>query len=260
MNIIIVVANNFNKTAQQNGVIVLDELLEIMKNKKTSDIKFVAGQGLNDIQIDHIYSLSQSKNMEDNFMYWRLSRDKMLANKNESHKHNYKNTLISRPERTGDETFESNLIVNHENEFMQDHITGEHIQGMMLIEASRQMFLAVKEVFYLKDFPAVSKYFVIEEMNTSYKNFLFPLCATVRYTNVESTWIKPSHLKAYGAIEILQNGKVTTLTEVKFSVYEGTFIEGKESVLASKAVLSNINLMRTLAKQDTSLLPRSIGV
>lgn len=253
-------ANNFNKTAQQDRVIVLEELLDLIENKKTKDVNFVAGQGLSDIQIDHIYSLSQSKNMEDSFMYWRLSRDKLLANKSESHKHNYKNTLISRPERTGDETFESNLIVNHENEFMQDHITGEHIQGMMLIEASRQMFLAVKEVFYLKDFPAISKYFVIEEMNTSYKRFLFPLCATVRYTNVESTWIKPNRLKAHGIIEILQNGKVTTLTEVKFSVYEGTFIESKESFLASKAVLSDINSMRTLAKQGASLLPGTMGV
>lgn len=254
MNITIVVADNFNKTAQQEGVITFNELLKVIENKRVNDINFVAGQGLSDIQIEHIYTLSNCNNMKDNFTYWKLDRNKVLANKKESHKHNYKNILISRPVRTGDETFESNLIVNYENEFMQDHLTGEHIQGMMLIEASRQMFLAVKEVFYLKDFPAVKKYFVIEEMNTSYKRFLFPLRAIVRYTNLELSWIKPDHLKAHASIEILQNGKITTITEVKFSVYEGTSIESAETYLASKAILSDINLMRSQAKDKDSII------
>lgn len=43
MNIVIVVGNNFNKTAKQDRVIVLDELLEIIENKETNEINFVAG-------------------------------------------------------------------------------------------------------------------------------------------------------------------------------------------------------------------------
>lgn len=37
MNIVVVVANVFKKTAQNNGVIVLDELLGLLENKERSD-------------------------------------------------------------------------------------------------------------------------------------------------------------------------------------------------------------------------------
>lgn len=45
--------------------------------------------------------------------------------------------------------FESHLMLNDRCAEMSDHVTGQHLQGMILIEAARQMTLAVTEMYFI---------------------------------------------------------------------------------------------------------------
>lgn len=240
MKIVIVVADIFEKFTHNEGVSgakeVLQKLREVNEWEAFSNSQLIAGQGLSELEVDHIYCLALSRGVEKNFAYWRLWRNKAPADKKTSHKHNPKNVLVSTPTAKGDDCFESDFIIHHENELMQDHLTGEHVQGMVLIEACRQMFLAVKEEFYLKEFPSDKKYFVINELNIKYLAFAFPVNGKVRYKAISTNRPRSNKLEAHAHIEINQNGISTVFMDVKFTVFDGAVLSAKESQLSEAAV------------------------
>ena len=61
---------------------------------------------------------------------------------------------------------------------MSDHQTGEHVQGAVLIEAARQMFMACATTYELS--PEASAkigdmQFALNEMRVVFHNFVFPI-------------------------------------------------------------------------------------
>src|SRR5439155_12080056 len=99
-----------------------------------------------------------------------------------SHKHLPSNTLISHPyESDIADVYEASLLVDDACADMSDHVTGQHLQGMIFIEAARQMFLAVSECYHLRDQSDKTFYFVINSFNVSFHAFAFPVRTQIRY-------------------------------------------------------------------------------
>lgn len=114
---------------------------------------------------------------------------------------------------------------------MGDHQTGQHVQGMIVIEAFRQSFLAVTESF----FPLESKstYFVINVMNTTFMSFLFPLPAHVNYRILEAR--RSGKRARYRVVmSAVQNDIPCATAEVCFTVYPASSITPKEAELAEE--------------------------
>lgn len=66
------------------------------------------------------------------------------------------------------------------------------MQGMVAVEAARQMFLAVIERYFTARWPQQRYYIVLNSMNTTFSNFLFPVGAILRLTLDESDLSEPS--------------------------------------------------------------------
>lgn len=150
------------------------------------------------------------------------------------HKHRAENVLISLPRRTGPGCFESDLLVDSGNEVMSDHLTGQHMQGMLVMEAGRQMFIAVAERHYLPLEAVGNSYFVIDTFTTRYRNFLFPLPATVR-CNVLSHR-SPHRIRTTFSCElaVLQGGWETAVMEVRFTAFDTQVSQAKETRAAER--------------------------
>ena len=109
-------------------------------------------------------------------------------------------------------------------------MTGMHIQGMALMEAARQAFLAVTEAYFLngddRDY-----YFVIKRMDVAYTNFVFPFDATLRYDITRISQKNDRH--GFDAdIAILQAGETCTTVQVSFTAFEATTIAERERGVA----------------------------
>ena len=74
-----------------------------------------------------------------------------LATKRETHKHEERNILVSRPRKLSSDQFELDLLIDGRCSDLSDHQTGQHISGMTLVEAGRQAFLAVTERFFIPE-------------------------------------------------------------------------------------------------------------
>ncbi|MEU6299282.1 AfsA-related hotdog domain-containing protein [Streptomyces erythrochromogenes] len=135
-----------------------------------------------------------------------------------------------------DSLFGAGLRLHNDNELLLDHQTGQHVQGMVVIEASRQMFLAVTERFFAAQWPQRKYYFVIEYMNTAFENFLFPLCSTIEYRITESQTQDPSRLSFTAEVGIHQAGRRSAFTQLAFTAFDTDVIEVKEDRRARRAV------------------------
>lgn len=83
------------------------------------------------------------------------SVEKTAIDKKYVHKKLDKNVAITRPSSVSkvEKLFRSQIIVAHQNDFFFDHDL-RHLPGMLMIEASRQLGVAVTHIFYeipLKD-------------------------------------------------------------------------------------------------------------
>lgn len=98
------------------------------------------------------------------------------------HKQDPRNVLLADFEYCGADTFETSLRLHNDNELVQDHQSSAHLQGMVLIEAARQMFLAVCELEYLSPWPDRRFSFLLTQVNTRFNRPVFPLPVRIRLT------------------------------------------------------------------------------
>jgi hypothetical protein len=147
-----------------------------------------------------------------------------------SHKRIAHNTLIGLPVRTGSDSFEVPILLDERCELMGDHQTGQHVQGMLLVEACRQSFLAVTETYF--PFGQGPTYFVINHMKVEFQNFVFPLPAHIDY-RVVSADVTDRRARYETTMKTMQNGAACATAAIGFTVYPSEVIARKEAELAA---------------------------
>src|SRR3546814_13219305 len=112
---------------------------------------------------------------------------------------------------------------------------------MVLTEACRQMFLAVTEKYFLQDYRAKKRYFVIDTMTMRYNAFAFPLPAQITY-KVLSKNVQKSHKRSFHVdMEVMQCSKPVCGMEARFSVSSEESRVGKECVSMCRSRWSTYN-------------------
>lgn len=215
-------------------VYTLEQFLERLQELRSEALRVRAGQGISPagwrLLTDHVrrHGLSGT---------WALiPADRDLAGRQEAHKHHETNTLIADLSARSDTVFTAHLRVHNDNELLLDHQTGRHVQGMVSVEAARQMFLAVTERYFASAHPDISYYYVINSLGTTFANFLFPLDATVEYRLLEARLDDPARMVFDAEISIHQAGRLSTCTRVAYTAFDAaalTPIETRRAVQAA---------------------------
>ena len=260
MGVLIVISNAFKQFSKNPNLLSYDKLLSLLHHHDINATELVgrrliAGQGLDDMQVNHAWYIGNSLGLRYEFAYWRIARKGRYADQTLCHKHRPENILISVPEQQSDGTYIADLFLHEHNELMLDHQTGQHIQGMVLTEACRQMFLAVTERFCLNDSPASKRYFVINTMNIRFYKFAFPLPAQIRYRLIEKRHLKPERLSIHADMDVLQGDQVVAGMEVKFNVFGDAYLSQREGELAAEAVNNYVDQIRRELTSQPDCVP-----
>ena len=217
INVKVVTDDLFAAFAQQTGVMAYSELLDALRGGDSavdlSDVKVVPGQGLSSDQLRFAEDIAARQGHDSAFELWRAMAPSAPAPREQTHKRRPENAVISAPERVDGQTYVANLCINKHNEMLQDHQTGQHIQGMLLIEACRQMFLAVSEAYLLPEAWQSRGYFVIHGMDVSFHNFAFPLPADIRFSAREVDDSRDECVSVRAEIEVRQARRAGRATE-----------------------------------------------
>lgn len=125
------------------------------------------------------------------------------------HKYQDENVFISDVHETAQNTFECDVVFNDKHQFFFEHRI-DHVPGLLILEASRQMGTAICHLFYDIDY---NYSFIIDYSKISFKNFTeLNKKITVR-TIIEADVRKKNRKIFSGKSYVIQDGVVITEVE-----------------------------------------------
>lgn len=250
---IYVVGNRFTVFAENEGVYTVDNFFKfaysISKNKFDNTIyQVVLGQGLSEYSLLQLKAFFISDEFSDHFY---LSTSLLFYKKADewmTHKHQRKNILISAPNKLSENCYESILICDDQCDEMQDHLTGEHLQAMLLVEASRQMMTATAELHWINKDLRGKKNFVLDSFSSQFLQYVFPLEVTFQLTVKSFRAGLNGNFKADVNINVMQLGQVMMSFQGAFSAMEKDSLAQLESMLAKRSLENASNTFEITKK------------
>jgi hypothetical protein len=137
-----------------------------------------------------------------------------------------------------------NVLIDENCEMMRDHQTGLHIQGMLLVEAARQAYLATMEKFYIEN-STEKNYFIFNKLNVGYNKFSFPLPSSIRLTNQKVDFSNAKRQHTITQIELIQCNEVSATVFMDVTIMPGTRVSTMESRFANQSLDNYINYALT---------------
>ncbi|MDE9555328.1 hypothetical protein KKJ06_07715 [Xenorhabdus bovienii] len=231
---VVVVGDKFNEFSNGKNVVTISQLeliTQIPAHILNINTKFIAGQGVRDDYAGKVLDNMHRNKYHDNKIDLTDLQQLTTTERNcHSHKKEKHNTLIGTAEKVSESLFALPLLIDERCELMGDHQTGKHIQGMILVEACRQTFIAITEEFYMPR-KLEGSYYVINDMNINFSSFLFPLPAIINYELLEQD-VNDRRSRFKAKIRISQHTTLCASMTVSFTVYPATVISEKEATMA----------------------------
>lgn len=228
-----VVGETFHEFAKGKDVLTVNDLKALMRlpgRLLDTHNLLMLGQGAQtDDVLDILNVCEANPETARRFEVSDLRRVFDRAPSEASHKRVPHNTVIGAPQRKGADHFELQLMLDERCELMGDHQTGQHVQGMLLVEAFRQSFLAVTDTYF--PFGEGKTYFVINTMHVEFQNFVFPLGAHIDY-RIVSADVTERRARYKTTMGLLQNGVQCASAAIDFTVYPAEVIARKEAELS----------------------------
>lgn len=199
-----VIGDKFVNFSNGDSVLTYHQVLQSLPTHDYSNTQVVIGQGLNAHEVDRVIQIFRSANPASTTeIVEHVSRK---VDKSVVHKTVQENVLISEPYKYAELSFAAALVIDDDCLEMSDHQSGDHIQGTLLIEASRQMFMACTQRMIVGAGERKIQY-TLENMRVTFSDFVFPICTDIDLTYTDAVWKKYS---GYGTavIQFSQLGKI----------------------------------------------------
>lgn len=183
--------------------LALENLPALVRSNRT----ILLGQGLGK---DHRQQLLQALKFLDSSHVRVLEHIHERVAKEKVHKVRDCNVMVSTPQQIDTQTYQAYLVVDESCAEMSDHQTGEHVQGAVLIEASRQMFMACATSFELSAEASAKigeMHFALNEMRVVFHNFVFPIETRIELF-FDGADVREKTAEGKGHIKFFQNDKV----------------------------------------------------
>ncbi|OKO99466.1 AfsA-related hotdog domain-containing protein [Xenorhabdus eapokensis] len=237
MAYIVVVGDRFTEFSENNNVLTFSQVLKFLSAAQCEDdYQVIFGQGLSKENIEEFKNLLRHGDTDKTLLLNKIHL--LRETTRNTHKHKVENVLISETIKTGVVSYQCHLLIDDGCAEMADHVTGQHIQGMVLLEACRQMVNSVSERFLIKT--GSEKSFVLHAMNSEFKEYLFPVASSMEMTIRHFRRGLRGDFTAECIITIMQNNTVCLCVGIKFSAIDKGYLSLIEQQMAAK-LLSHLH-------------------
>lgn len=248
VNKICVVGNKLERFADNHNVFTAKQFLELLSLERkmlngVNRYEVHIGQGLNNNMLKKISQQASFLQLKERLVFKGILDGATRAENNLTHKQKAKNTLISSPEQVEENFFRAYLMLDEGCADMSDHLTGQHIQGMVLVEAARQMVNAVSEKFLVEGARKGKVGFVLNTMDSTFYHYAFPLEIAVSCQLINIRRVKNGFFSATAEIVFCQYEKKIMSIKLNYSVTCKKFLHEKESSLANDSLDKVLGLM-----------------
>jgi hypothetical protein len=225
-----VVGDRFAAFATVDGVSTVTDVERLLARLGgTDDVTLRLGQGVGEYERAHVRWAVDRHGLQQRV---RIVDDASgRADRHLVHKHRSDNVLLGAVRACGD-GFVAPLSLSGHNELLQDHQTGLHVQGMVVVEAVRQMFLAAAELHHGR--PIGGRTVVWDRLDLRFLNFLFPLPARLHCAPARTG--EPRRGRFTARITIEQGGRDAAEADVVCTVFDTDKLTSIERRRADEAV------------------------
>lgn len=178
MKTVSIVGDKFAEFAKQGSAFTASAVEAMLENgpPELDLLRFELGQGVAFGRALELLTRAERVGRRAQFLFEPFDK----CGTKHVHKLRPENSMIEVPRRVSRDTYESRMHIDDRCEILSDHITGKHLPGMVLIEAARQMCLAVTEEFYGERFPR-GLAFLWNSFSIEFQAYAFPLRMRVEY-------------------------------------------------------------------------------
>lgn len=235
-----VVGERFCAFIEHEEVTTVSELMRLARSfpQKLLNMTLSLGQGLSNAERRLLRRLLKMKKVGGIVNDHISPADKCLT-----HKHKSENIMISDPVSMhvkGEQVYHSFLIVDDNCAEMEDHVTGQHIQGMVLVEAARQAMLAVSEKYILNDQQRGVSYCVLNNMEINFKQFVFPIDTVLQLTVLDSKTLRHHRQSVRTVSKFFQGDRLLAEISIDSLFDPQTAARLRESKMAKKSLRQNL--------------------
>lgn len=215
---------------------ISSETAESIAHSHCSPLTLYIGQGLNDKQLIQLYDSSQVKQEHVDLV---PKQRPQRASLRETHKHENCNVAISKVIDNGNGTYSSALMIDDANAEVSDHLTGQHISGMMIVEAARQMSIATAEKFYINPLARKKVNLLTNRMSVTYHDLMLPIQTEILCIPIMVKRSGPINFRFTINIHFRQQSNILATLEFDTSVIDTRYFHLKELQL----LRDHINLL-----------------
>jgi A-factor biosynthesis hotdog domain len=204
--------------------------------------RLIAGQGLGRYEVDHLYDELGNRGVDGAVI--ERAPDPVPARRQQVHKARQRNVLVAGLHQVDDVRYQAVLRVDGENELLLDHTTGRHLQGMLVMEATRQMAIATAESRFQDSLAGGGYQWAAGSWRTEFRRFLFPLQVLLECRITESDVSSRARLNFHMVVSFVQAGATAVTSTVEFTAFDQVFLSRAESVqaaLATRGMTTGIN-------------------
>jgi hypothetical protein len=164
-----------------------------------------------------------------------------------THKRSKGHVLITEPCRMADQAYRFGLLLDAQNDRLSDHVTGQHVGAMLLMEAARQAVVATLECAYVQP-RGTPLGLVLERFDSSFQNYAFPLPTQLTVTVTEREGRQSRNIAVSLDVAFEQAGLQVCRMVLDVNLIEAAVLDAIETRKARKCV----DLLRS---QALSILP-----
>lgn len=240
--VLFVVGDRFDPFADQTSTRTVCQFTAELRagaHRDTGSLVLFEGQGLGAFDWERIHDELDRTGLTDRTDIHRADYGP-LAGYRETHKHRECNVLIAGLTQVDDTRFRAALRLHNDAELLLDH-QASHVQGMVVLEAARQMFLAVSERYYASRWPHHHYAYSMENIRSSFHTFLFPLPATLEYEVRSADLSNPEMLGFDVQVGFEQAGLPAAVVHMACTGFLSSAMRHKERRGAERAVRYLLN-------------------
>lgn len=229
-NVFVVVGDSFAAFAKRTNVMTVSQLLQWLDagDMFSGTERIVIGQGIDEATRQSLSSMLASSGVEC------VSSIDNLASLALTHKRSSAAVLITEPRPLGPRCYEFDFALNDRQDRLSDHVTGQHMGAMLLMEAARQATVAsIEREWIIAQSQAHG--FILEAFNASFSNYAFPLPMTLR-VSMEERERSDSQIRVALTIDFFQSGKNVSEIHLDVRLLQSDVLERIEMRRASQAL------------------------
>lgn len=227
--IMFVVSDKFSAFAINDGVISYSDLRQALRDWNAAYRKatVVVGQGLDTERLHVLEREIEQHGLQDRVVLVPGQRN--TVNRRLVHKHQAENVYVANLMPIAPDTYEASLYIDDRCAEMSDHVTGQHVQGTLLIEASRQMMMAGIETYVAPTHESGTYAYALSELHVQYYKFVFPVDIGIRLRIENAARDKRGVLALTLAVSFYQYGECVCDVRCSASGYPPAWVDRLEA-------------------------------